>query len=329
MTSCAPPISVDTTFTVKGGLFLRAAKVPLDFIEVDDVKHPIFKIRKRDYWLFGGFVPKHVTPVIKENVAGAIKLLQKKFRDSVIQMRKDRVEEVHAAEIAELQIADSGRQELGLSSSDSESDSPLPSGPDTEDEDDEGPATPRAAARMKSKMKAKFTEIEVEDKKFEIAENCHLNGIPVKATAQSIEDILIVFHKTITGLSEEEAKTSGVMGQGSKKLSWKQKAMAQRGVEEVEEGGAADSEADDFNIRGIVGWRNSDKSFMIWYKKPDGSRCQSQKGLQVKTTKKVGGQDVPLKRAEFLQEKRKVYKMAMKLWNESDCSKRARLSMDH
>ncbi len=48
----------------------------------------------------------------------------------------------------------------------------------------------------------------------------------------------------------------------------------------------------------------------------------------MKTTKKVGGQDVPLKRAEFLQEKRKVYKMAMKLWNESDCSKRARLFMD-
>ena len=81
------------------------------------------------------------------------------------------------------------------------------------------------------------------------------------------------------------------------------------------------------NIRGLVGWRNSDKSFMIWYKKADGSRTQSQKGLHVTTTKRVNGNEVVLSRTEFLKEKRKSHKAAIKSWNESDCSKRARLAM--
>ena len=81
------------------------------------------------------------------------------------------------------------------------------------------------------------------------------------------------------------------------------------------------------NIRGLVGWRSCDKSFMIWFKKPDGSRVQTQKGLQVKTTKKVGGKEVPLNRMEFLREKKKTYRVAIQKWNEHDCSTRQRLEV--
>ena len=90
--------------------------------------------------------------------------------------------------------------------------------------------------------------------------------------------------------------------------------------EAVQDSGAA------FNIRGLVGWRNSDKCFIIWYKKADGARAQTQKGLSVKTTKKTGAGEVSLNRAEFLSEKRKMFVNAVQKWNEWDCSKRPRLS---
>ena len=56
------------------------------------------------------------------------------------------------------------------------------------------------------------------------------------------------------------------------------------------------------NIRGIVAWRNYDKSWMIWLKNANGDRVQTHKGLSVKTSKKVVGKDVILKRGEFLKE---------------------------
>ena len=80
-------------------------------------------------------------------------------------------------------------------------------------------------------------------------------------------------------------------------------------------------------VRGVVGWRDSNKSFIIWYKKADGQRSQTQKGLLVKTTKKTGAGEVPLNRKEFLAEKRKMFVNAVQKWNEWDCSKRPRLSV--
>ena len=150
-----------------------------------------------------------------------------------------------------------------------------------------------------------------------------------------------MFHTTLTGLAALAAEQpSEVQGPGSKKLSWKQKKMKDKAGEE---GAAADVQPSDthvhmpvkeavqdsgaaFNIRGLVGWRNSDKCFIIWYKKADGVRAQTQKGLSVKTTKKVAGVETPLKRKEFISEKRKAFVAAIKLWNESDCSKRPRLA---
>ena len=252
-----------------------------------------------------------------------------------------------------MKAADSGRQELGISDSESDAaDSTEDEGEDSDDEEAkgspkkakegqrEGPVRGEAIARpMKGIGKVRFTEIEVEGQKFEVAENCHLNGILIRATTQSIERVIHMFHTTLTGLAAEQ--TSEVQGPGSKKLSWKQKKMKDKAGEE---GAAADVQPSDthvhmpvkeavqdsgaaFNIRGLVGWRNSDKCFIIWYKKADGQRSQTQKGLLVKTTKKTGAGEVPLNRAEFLAEKRKMFVNAVQKWNEWDCSKRPRLSV--
>ena len=256
-----------------------------------------------------------------------------------------------------LRAADSGRQELGIS--DSESDAAVIEDEDEAEDDEEangdeeakgspkkakegqreGPVRGEAIARpMKGIGKVRFTEIEVEGQKFEVVENCHLNGVLIRATTQSIEHVIHMFHTTITGLAAEQ--TSGVTGPGSKKLSWAQK---QKKDKEGGEGAAADLQPSDthfhaplkqavqdsgaaFNIRGLVGWRNSDKCFIIWYKKADGARAQTQKGLSVKTTKKTGAGEVSLNRAEFLAEKRKMFVNAVQKWNEWDCSKRPRLS---
>ena len=64
MTDSKAPTIVDSTFTVKGGLLIREAKVPLTPIVVDGKRQFIFKIRKRDYWMHGAFVPKRISPVV-------------------------------------------------------------------------------------------------------------------------------------------------------------------------------------------------------------------------------------------------------------------------
>ena len=60
MVGSMPPITVVSHFGVKGGQLTREAKVPLKTITVGDVKHNVVQIRKRDYWMHGGFVPKKV-----------------------------------------------------------------------------------------------------------------------------------------------------------------------------------------------------------------------------------------------------------------------------
>ena len=354
-----PPIIVESAFVVKGGLLCKDSKVALTTVSVDDVKHNVFQIRKRDYCLYGPFVGKKNAAMHKDHISSAARLVQGKFRKAVLDKRKETVQKEQEAVDEELRAADSGRQELGISDSESDAaDSTEDEGEDEgEDEDDEeakgspkkakegqreGPVKGEAIARpMKGIGKVRFTEIEVEGQKFEVAENCHLNGILIRATTQSIEHVIHMFHTTVTALAAEQ--TSEVKGPGSeaKKLSWKQKKMKDKAGEE---GAAADVQPSDtrvhmpvkeavqdsgaaFNIRGLVGWRNSDKCFIIWYKKADGARAQTQKGLLVKTTKKTGAGEVSLNRAEFLAEKRKMFVNAVQKWNEWDCSKRPRLSV--
>ena len=348
-----PPIIVESAFVVKGGLLCKDSKVALTTVSVDDVKHNVFQIRKRDYCLYGPFVGKKQAATHKDQISSAVKLVQGKFRKAVLDKRKETAQKEQEVADEELKAADSGRQELGISDSESDAaDSTEDEGEDSDDEEAkgspkkakeghrEGQVRGEAIARpTKGIGKVRFTEIEVDGKKFEVAENCHLNGVLIRATTQSIEHVIKMFHTTITGLAAEQ--TSGVKGPGSKKLSWKQKKMKDKAGEE---GAAADVQPSDahvhmpvkeavqdsgaaFNIRGLVGWRNSDKSFIIWYKKADGVRAQTQKGLLVKTTKKTGAGEVPLNRAEFLAEKRKMFVNAVQKWNEWDCSKRPRLSV--
>ena len=347
-----PPIIVESAFVVKGGLLCKDSKVALTTVILDDVKHNVFQIRKRDYCLYGPFVGKKQAAIHKDHISSAVKLVGAKFRKAVLDKRKETVQKEQEAAGEELKAADSGRQELGISDSESDAaDSTEDEGEDSDDEEAkgspkkakegqrEGPVRGEAIARpMKGIGKVRFTEIEVEGQKFEVAENCHLNGILIRATTQSIKRVIHMFHTTLTGLAAEQ--TSGVKGPGSKKLSWKQKKMKDKAGEE---GAAADVQPSDthvhmpvkeavqdsgaaFNIRGLVGWRNSDKSFIIWYKKADGVRAQTQKGLKLKTTKKTGAGEVSLNRAEFLAEKRKMFVNAVQKWNEWDCSKRPRLS---
>ena len=350
-----PPIIVESAFVVKGGLLCKDSKVALTTVIVDDVKHNCFQIRKRDFWSYGPFIGRKGAASQKDLISSTFKLIGAKFRKAVLEKRKETVQKEQEAADEELKAADSGRQELGIS--DSESDAADSTEDEGEDEDDEeakgspkkakegqreGPVRGEAIARpMKGIGKVRFTEIEVEGQKFEVAENCHLNGILIRATTQSIEHVIHMFHTTVTALAAEQ--TSEVKGPGSeaKKLSWKQKKMKDKAGEE---GAAADVQPSDtrvhmpvkeavqdsgaaFNIRGLVGWRNSDKCFIIWYKKADGVRAQTQKGLLVKTTKKTGAGEVSLNRAEFLAEKRKMFVNAVQKWNEWDCSKRPRLSV--
>ena len=353
-----PPIIVESAFVVKGGLLCKDSKVALTTVIVDDVKHNVFQIRKRDYCLYGPFVGKKQAAIHKDHISSAVKLVGAKFRKAVLDKRKETAQKEQEVADEELKAADSGRQELGIS--DSESDAAVIEDEDEIEDDEEadgdkeakgspkkakegqreGPVRGEAIARpMKGIGKVRFTEIEVEGQKFEVAENCHLNGILIRATTQSIEHVIHMFHTTLTGLAAEQ--TSEVKGPGSKKLSWKQKKMKDKAGEE---GAAADLQPSDthvhmpvkeavqdsgaaFNIRGLVGWRNSDKCFIIWYKKADGQRAQTQKGLLVKTTKKTGAGEVSLNRAEFLAEKRKMFVNAVQKWNEWDCSKRPRLSV--
>ena len=353
MASDVPPIIVESAFVVKGGLLCKDSKVALTTVIVDDVKHNCFQIRKRDFWSYGPFVGKKNAAIHKDHISSAVKLVGAKFRKAVLDKRKETVQKEQEAVDEELRAADSGRQELGIS--DSESDAADSTEDEDEDEDDkeakgdeeakgspkkakegqrEGPVKGEAIARpMKGIGKVRFTEIEVEGQKFDVAENCHLNGVLIRATTQSIEHVIHMFHTTVTALAAEQ--TSEVKGPGSeaKKLSWKQKKMKDKAGEE---GAAADVQPSDtrvhkdsgaFNIRGLVGWRNSSKCFVIWYKKADGARAQTQKGLLVKTTKKTGAGEVSLTRAEFMASKRKMFVNAVQKWNEWDCSKRPRLSV--
>jgi len=353
MVQDVPPIIVESAFVVKGGLLCKDSKVALTTVIVDDVKHNVFQIRKRDYCLYGPFVGKKKAAIHKDHISSAVKLVGAKFRKAVLDKRKETVQKEQEAADEELRAADSGRQELGISDSESDAaDSTEDEGEDSDDEEAkgspkkakegqrEGPVRGEAIARpMKGIGKVRFTEIEVEGQKFEVAENCHLNGILIRATTQSIEHVIHMFHTTITGLAAEQ--TSEVKGPGSKELSWKQKKMKDKAGEE---GAAADVQPSDthvhmpvkeavqdsgaaFNIRGLVGWRNSDKCFIIWYKKADGARAQTQKGLKLKTTKKTGAGEVSLTRAEFMASKRKMFVNAVQKWNEFDCSKKPRLSV--
>ena len=350
-----PPIIVESASVVKGGLLCKDSKVALTTVIVDDVKHNVFQIRKRDYCLYGPFVGKKKAAIHKDHISSAVKLVGAKFRKAVLDKRKETVQKEQEAVDEELRAADSGRQELGISDSESDAaDSTEDEGEDSDDEEAkgspkkakegqrEGPVRGEAIARpMKGIGKVRFTEIEVEGQKFEVAENCHLNGVLIRATTQSIEHVIHMFHTTITALAAEQ--TSEVKGPGSeaKKLSWKQKKKKDKAGEA---GAAADVQPSDtrvhmpvkeavqdsgaaFNIRGLVGWRNSDKCFIIWYKKADGARAQTQKGLLVKTTKKTGAGEVSLTRAEFMASKRKMFVNAVHKWNEWDCSKRPRLSV--
>ena len=343
-----PPIVVNALFSVAGGTLGRTAKVVCKYVDMDDgEKVPVFGIRKRDYWLFGPFLPSKMTEAIRDAVSAAVKNLQLKFRKEVVARRKERLQMEFEKDIAELEAADAGRKELDISDTESESDHGSDAAPtELEDEAAEGDKA-ASAHKSRAKPKAKYhmkgpvmwTHVEVCGKKFAIAENGHLNGLNIRATNQSIQDAIALFHKELTKVIEDNpSSASGVAGHGSKseKLSWKQKqaadkaALAMPKAAAAEQADAAAQEcAEDgkmYTIRGLVGWRNSDKSFMIWYKKSDGTRTQTQKGLAVKTTKKVGGNEVSLKRKEFIKEKRLVFKKAIKLWNESDCSKRPRLS---
>ena len=360
MVQDVPPIIVESAFVVKGGLLCKDSKVALTTVIVDDVKHNCFQIRKRDFWSYGPFIGRKGAATQKDRISSTVKLIGAKFRKAVLEKRKETVQKEQEAVDEELRAADSGRQELGIS--DSESDAAVIEDEDEIEDDEEadgdkeakgspkkakegqreGPVRGEAIARpMKGIGKVRFTEIEVEGQKFEVAENCHLNGILIRATTQSIEHVIQMFHTTITGLAAEQ--TSEVKGPGSeaKKLSWKQKKMKDKAGEE---GAAADLQSSDthvhmpvkeavqdsgaaFNIRGLVGWRNSDKCFIIWYKKADGQRSQTQKGLLVKTTKKTGAGEVSLTRAEFMASKRKMFVNAVQKWNEWDCSKRPRLSV--
>ena len=60
-----PPIIVDSSFVVRGGLLLKEAKVPLKSVSVDEVKQCVLQIRKRDYWSYGAFVGKKPTALLK------------------------------------------------------------------------------------------------------------------------------------------------------------------------------------------------------------------------------------------------------------------------
>ena len=354
-----PPIIVESAFVVKGGLLCKDAKVPMTTVIVDDVKHNCFQIRKRDFWSYGPFIGRKNAAIQKDRISSTVKLIGAKFRKAVLDKRKETVQKEQEAVDEELRAADSGRQELGIS--DSESDAADSTEDEHEDDEEakedeeakgspkkakegqrEGPVRGEAIARpMKGIGKVRFTEIEVEGQKFEVAENCHLNGLLIRATTQSIEHVIHMFHTTVTALAAEQ--TSEVKGPGSeaKKLSWKQKKKKDKAGEE---GAAADVQPSDtrvhmpvkeavqdsgaaFNIRGLVGWSNSDKSFIIWYKKADGVRAQTQKGLKLKTTKKTGAGEVSLTRAEFMASKRKMFVNAVHKWNEWDCSKRPRLSV--
>ena len=350
-----PPIIVESAFVVKGGLLCKDSKVALTTVIVDDVKHNCFQIRKRDFWSYGPFIGRKGAATQKDRISSTVKLIGAKFRKAVLEKRKETVQKEQEAADEELKAADSGRQELGISDSESDAaDSTEDEGEDSDDEEAkgspkkakeghrEGQVRGEAIARpTKGIGKVRFTEIEVEGQKFEVAENCHLNGILIRATTQSIERVIHMFHTTLTGLAAEQ--TSEVKGPGSeaKKLSWKQKKMKDKAGEE---GAAAEVQPSDthvhmpvkeavqdsgaaFNIRGLVGWRNSNKCFIIWYRKADGVRAQTQKGLLVKTTKKTGAGEVSLNRAEFLAEKRKMFVNAVQKWNEWDCSKRPRLSV--
>ena len=165
----------------------------------------------------------------------------------------------------------------------------------------------------------------------------------MQATQDSILNLVMVFQIILSEVSKDADMEGEGEGQGSgAPQSWMQKARgkgkvaALPGVKgqwlSVDHDGSAEDrdegmENETPNIRGIVGWRNSAKSFLIWYKKASGERSQTQKGLTVKTSKKVGGTEVPLKRGEFLKEKRKAYQAAIQEWNEKDCSTKKRLTL--
>ena len=160
----------------------------------------------------------------------------------------------------------------------------------------------------------------------------------MQATQDSILNLVTMFQVILSEVSKEADTEEKVEGQGSgAPQSWVQRKRAKdasgvKGQGLVDHDGSAEDRDEEMqvetpNIRGIVGWRNSDKSFMIWYKKASGERTQTQKGLSVKTSKKVGGSEIPLKRGEFLKEKRKAYQAAIQDWSEKDCSSKKRLPL--
>ena len=344
MSDSPAPIFVNASFTVLGGTLQRATRVPLKYVDNGDgMKIPMLGVRKRDYWMFGPFLPNKMTEAIRDAVAAAIKNLQARFRIVVMEKRKERLQVELDKEVEELEAADAGRKDLGISDDESDDESALPTEAEEDSDDDAfktpGRSRPSSSSTASSGVKPKrsftkgpiiLTKILVGGKEFEVVENGHLRGINIRATEQSIKDIITLFHIEYANVT---GRTSGMPfeaeGQGSKpdKLSWKQKqaALANPKATAAEEDDADEDEGA-FSIKGLVGWRNSDKSFMIWYKKADGMRTQTQKGLTVKTTKKVGGVETPLKRKEFLGEKRKTFQAAIKMWNESDCSKRPRIA---
>ena len=120
MVQDVPPIIVESAFVVKGGLLCKDSKVALTTVSVDDEKHNVFQIRKRDYCLYGPFVGKKQAQTHKDQISSAVKLVQGKFRKAVLDKRKETVQKEQEAIDQELKAADSGRQELGISDSESD-----------------------------------------------------------------------------------------------------------------------------------------------------------------------------------------------------------------
>ena len=84
-----PPIIVESAFVVKGGLLCKDSKVALTTVIVDDEKHNVCQIRKRDYCLYGPFVGKKQAQTHKDQISSAVKLVQGKFRKAVVDKRKE------------------------------------------------------------------------------------------------------------------------------------------------------------------------------------------------------------------------------------------------
>ena len=93
MSHSPAPIFVNASFTVLGGTLQRATRVPLKYVDNGDgMKIPMLGVRKRDYWMFGPFLPNKMTEAIREAVAAAIKNLQARFRIVVMEKRKERLQ---------------------------------------------------------------------------------------------------------------------------------------------------------------------------------------------------------------------------------------------